>query len=229
CATGIHGNYDGAVLEFWQRQFDSLEDGSRLVDVGTGNGALLLLARQRATERGIQLSMHGVDIADIDPAQAVADGPGRFDGIRFHPRTSVCSLPFGDGKVDLVCSQFGFEYAPRAAAVAEIARVAAHRGRVALVVHSSDSIIAQVASPQREGLQFLREQCPVSEEARRLAPVLFQAAQSGWNNGAPGATPGAEASRLAFNRSAGALMEAIERLPMAQVLRNVAQQVQGAL
>src|SRR5690606_5536476 len=62
CATGIHGNYDGAVLEFWQRQFDSLEDGSRLVDVGTGNGALLLLARQRATERGIQLSMHGVDI-----------------------------------------------------------------------------------------------------------------------------------------------------------------------
>src|SRR5690606_11293678 len=121
------------------------------------------------------------------------------------------------------------EYAPRAAALAEIARVAARRGRVVLVVHSNDSIIAQVALPQREGLQFLREQCPIIEEARRLAPVLFQAAQSGWSSGAPGPTPGAEASRLAFNRSAGGLLEAIERLPMAQVLKNVAQQVQGAL
>lgn len=229
CATGIHGNYDGAVLEFWQRQFDSLEDGSRLVDVGTGNGALLLLARQRAGERGIQLSMHGVDIADIDPGRAVADGAGRFDGIRFHPRTSVCSLPFGDGEVDLVCSQFGIEYAPRAAALAEIARVAARRSRVALVVHSSDSIIAQVAAPQREGLLFLREQCPIIEEARKLTPVLFQATQSRWSSGTPDAPPGAEATRLAFNRSAGALMDAIERMPMAQVLKNVAQQVQGAL
>ena len=100
CATGIHGNYDGEVLAFWQGQFDLAGDGARILDVGTGNGALLLLARERATRRGIGLTLLGVDIADIEPGRAVAGGADRFAGIEFHPRTSVCALPFADGEID---------------------------------------------------------------------------------------------------------------------------------
>ena len=30
CATGIQGNYDGAILAFWQRQFDARRGRSRM-------------------------------------------------------------------------------------------------------------------------------------------------------------------------------------------------------
>ena len=228
CATGIHGNYDGEVLAFWQGQFDLAGDGARILDVGTGNGALLLLARERATRRGIGLTLLGVDIADIEPGRAVAGGADRFAGIEFHPRTSVCALPFADGEIDLVCSQFGFEYAPRAAAIREIARVAGGTSQLALVLHRSDSIIARVSAPQREGLRLLGSECPIVPLARRMVPVLFEAAR-GRQQGRGHADPGHEAVRQSFNRAASALMDGIERLPQAQVLRNTAQQVRRAL
>ena len=225
CATGIQGNYDGAILAFWQRQFDALEDRARIVDLGTGNGPLLLLARERAGQRDIDLELHGVDIADIDPAGAVADGARLFAGIHFHPRTSACALPFADGEVDMVCSQFGFEYAPRDAAIDEILRVTRARNRISLVVHSDDSIVAQVAVHQRAGCAFLRDACPIVEQASAMVPVLFQAAQArGAHRG-----PTAESVRLAFNRSAKALMDTIEAMPEAQVLRKTAQQIRIAL
>ncbi|KAF1690832.1 class I SAM-dependent methyltransferase [Pseudoxanthomonas taiwanensis] len=225
CATGIQGNYDGPIRAFWERQFDALGDGARVVDLGTGNGPLLLLARGRAQARGVALELHGVDTADIDPPRALADGARLFAGVRFHPRTSACALPFGDGTVDLVCSQFGFEYAPREAALAEMLRVAAPRGRIALVVHSDDSVIARVSAQQRQGCAFLRAS-PVVERARALVPVLHRAARAR-HTGAP--APQGEAERLAFNRAAQALMDMIEALPEAQVLRSAATQIRNAL
>ena len=58
-----------------------------------------------------------------------------------------------------------------------------------------------------------------------MVPVLFQAAQArGAHRG-----PTAESVRLAFNRSAKALMDTIEAMPEAQVLRKTAQQIRIAL
>lgn len=225
CATGIQGNYDGAIRAFWERQFDALNDGARVVDLGTGNGPLLLLARERAAARGVGLELHGVDLADIDPVHAIVDGERLYAGIRFHPRTSACELPFADGEVDMLCSQFGFEYAPREQAVAELLRVARPRARIALVVHSDDSIVARVSVEQRKGCAFLRAS-PVIEHARALVPVLYRAAQARRAGTAP---PDGEARRLAFNQAAQALLEAIDAMPGAQVLRNTAQQIRAAL
>lgn len=227
CATGIRGNYDGAILAFWHRQFDALQDLSRAVDIGTGNGALLLLARDRARQRGITLELHGIDIADIDPPKNVPDGAQRFEGIAFHPRTSASDLPFEDGTIDLTCSQFGFEYAPRGPAIREMMRVAQTRNRIALVLHSDDSIVAQVAVAQHEGHAFLKHGCAVIDRARDMVPILAWGAAVARGENA-GSVAGAEAKRLAFNLSAQALMDAIERLPQAQVLRNAAMGIRAA-
>ena len=228
CATGIQGNYDGEILAFWQRQFGTLGDGACVVDIGTGNGALLLLARDCAKPAGIGLELHGVDIADIDPLGSVPEGARRFAGIHFHPRTSACHLPFADGQVHMVCSQFGLEYAPRDAALREILRVAHPQGRIALVLHSDDSIVARVAVPQREGCAFLLSGCQVIEQARAMVPILFQAARARQGQ-ANAPNPGADAVRMAFNRSAQTLMDATQRLPEARVLSNAAQRIGAAL
>lgn len=228
CANGIQGNYDGAILEFWQRQFDNLDDFSRVVDIGTGNGALLLLARESSMVRGIKLDMHGIDIADINPAQSIPDGKNRFAGIHFHPNTSACQLPFADGEVDMVCSQFGFEYVPREAAIQEIMRVVHERSRISLITHSTDSVIADVAGPQLEACAFLLHECPIIKQARAMVSILSHAAATQNTHGKASSLE-SENQRINFNRSAGKLADEIERLPQALVLKNAATQIRTAL
>src|SRR5690606_6934747 len=160
-----------------------------------GNGPLLLLARERAAARGVGLELHGVDLADIDPVHAIVDGERLYAGIRFHPRTSACELPFADGEVDMLCSQFGFEYAPREQAVAELLRVARPRARIALVVHSDDSIVARASVEQRKGCAFLRPS-PAIAPAPALVPVLCRAAPA-----RPGAWPSTRRHRPCSRRS----------------------------
>lgn len=228
CATGIDGNYDGAIRAYWESAFARVPDGGRVVDIGTGNGAVLLLAREVAARRSHTLQLHGVDVADIDPMRAVPDGASRFSGVVFHPQTSATALPFGDGDVALVCSQFGVEYAPRDAAIDEILRVIGPGGRAAFILHSDDSIVADVSRQQREACVFLLEHCPVFERARALVPVLARAALPHARE-ALARDAAADVARTAFNEAAQQLMDQIAARPLAVVLQNAAQQVRQVL
>lgn len=44
-------NYDGEIREFWERQFATLREGARIVDLATGNGAVALLAAEYSAAR----------------------------------------------------------------------------------------------------------------------------------------------------------------------------------
>lgn len=206
CATAIDGNYDGPVRAFWQARFDAVRDGGVVVDVGTGNGALALLAAESARSREITLEVHGVDLADISPADAVDAPRGAFDGIRFHPATSLACLPFGDGGVDLLVSQFAFEYAPRDAAVAETLRVLGRRGAAAMVVHSADSVVARVSAERHRWFDLLLDESPLLAAADEVVEILARArtpeARSALQRDAR-----AEAGRARFNASAAALLD----------------------
>lgn len=227
CATGIPGNYDGAILAFWQARFIHLTDGDRVVDIGTGNGAVALLAKDSATRRGIGLDIHGVDIAAINPMATMSDGGTRYAGISFHPNTSVTHLPFGDGEIALVCSQYAFEYAPREAAIAEINRVIGLTGRAAFVLHSDESIIARVANQQLQGCEYM-ERFDLFDRTRTLIRILARA-RTPAQRAALAHDRRAEAARAAFNASAQGLMEKISELDAADILRKAAQHVRNAL
>lgn len=203
CATAMPGNYDGPTRAFWERQFQALPDGSLVVDVGTGNGALALLASRSARGRGIRFDVHGVDLADIDPAAAVGDD---FSGIRFHPRTSLAALPFADGGVDLLVSQFALEYGPREAAIAEALRVLGTRGGAAMVLHSHDSVVARVTAERLPWFGLLLRGSPLLSAADAVVEVLA-AARTPAERAALQADPRAEAARQAFNDAAAALLD----------------------
>lgn len=224
CAIGIRGNYDQEILAFWRQRFAGLADGQVLVDVGTGNGAIALLAQQAARERGIALQIHGVDLADIDPPRDVPRGAALYEGIRFHPRTAMTHMPFADGAVALLCSQFAFEYAPHAEAAAEILRVIGPQGRAAFIVHSAESVIAEVGRTQLDACGWLLQTSGVLPATTALATAMAGATAPALR-AALARDPAAEAARRAFNAEATTLMDRIESQPAAQVLQQTAQRI----
>lgn len=225
CAHGISGNYDREISAFWHRKFMRLADGATVLDIGTGNGAIPLLALSTARARGISLQIHGVDLADIDPPGNVPDGARRYEGIRFHPCTSMTDLPFGDGEVALLCSQFAFEYAPREEAVREILRVIGQRGRAAMIAHSAESVIATTGEVQLRACHWLLHDSDLLQTTLDLVKAM-----AGANSRAALASdPVAESARHAFNRAASALMSEIESNPSAQILQYAAQRASQLL
>lgn len=207
CAEGISGNYDGAIGAFWEARFSGLQDQSRVVDIGTGNGPLAVLCRSFGLARGVRPDIHGIDAADITP---VTDVPGcDFSGITFHPRTLATDLPFADASVDLLISQYGFEYAPRAAALAEGLRVIGRRGRVAFILHTTDSLVFQVSGKQLDAARFALDHSPIWSDAAALIEVL-ESAPTAAERERLGRDPRAESVRNAFNASASQLLDTAE-------------------
>ncbi|WP_313251722.1 class I SAM-dependent methyltransferase [Stenotrophomonas sp.] len=222
CASGIDGNYDDGFARFWLRQFEPLHEGARIIDVGTGNGAIPLLAQSISQARNLHWQLHGVDIADIDPPGSIDARSCTYQGIAFHPNTSMTELPFGDGAADLICSQFAFEYAPRDLAITEILRVIGTHGRAALVMHSEDSLIHTISRSQWEACHWLLQESDVFDACTRLLRHIAQATDAPARRRLS-LDPAAESARTAFNAAATQLMERIELSPDAQVLQTTAQ------
>lgn len=224
CNTAFSDNYDGAIQGFWQEQFERTPVGSRIVDIGTGNGALLLLAK----EAGRQFELHGVDAADIDPAHTVTDGSTRFSGIRFHPNCSMSTLPFAGESTQLLTSQYAFEYGPRDSTLAEILRVMAPKGRVVLVLHTWDSVISKVSESQFEACHFILEESGIFEKSITLINVMR-------NNSSPDQRTAlqfdsrAEQARHEFNLSAKLLVEKSEALKQGVILQNAIKYIRNAI
>ena len=168
--TTFHGrfanNYDGVVRSQWHGIFDRLSAGARIVDLGTGNGAIAILAARYSDRRHRDFEITALDFADIDPERQLAGkvAARHLPRIRFLGRTRIERTKLPDSSIDLAMSQFGFEYAPADEAVAEVDRIVSRAGGFfAAMVHQADSaivrqakdVIAQVAICEQTGLKGL--------------------------------------------------------------------------
>ncbi len=126
------GPQDPALESFWRGVFETNlpERGvQRLLDIGCGAGAVTGFAKKVADEAGMTLEATCLDAA-----------PWALGHVKEkHPEVttveaSADDLPLGDGSFDLVCSQFGLEYAGLDA-INEACRVVAPGGTLALVTH----------------------------------------------------------------------------------------------
>jgi ubiquinone/menaquinone biosynthesis C-methylase UbiE len=154
CPTGPMSGYTGALRSLWERFFATLGDGARLLDIGTGNGALPLIALEVARRRDVNVEIHGVDLARIDPVAQVPEGARLFDGVTFHGGVAAEQMPFADGRFDAVCGQFALEYTQCPTALREVHRVLAPDSAACFVLHHASSIVARNA---RESLQHAQE------------------------------------------------------------------------
>lgn len=207
--SSINDNYDGETADFWNMQFESLTAGDRIVDLGTGNGAVLLLAKKHHAP----FELHGVDSASIDPGTDTGATNHDYKGIVFHPDCSMSRLPFADGSAQLVTSQFAFEYAHRELALAEVLRITdpAH-GRIAMILHSTDSEISKMSELQLEAFHFVFDELDIVRKALLLADAL---------NLSDGHADLRDKYRLAFNDAAAQLMSRVATADHAPILDTV--------
>jgi ubiquinone/menaquinone biosynthesis C-methylase UbiE len=187
------GNYDAEIREFWRAALAPLPPGAVVVDLATGNGAIPLLAAEFAREEGKPLQITGLDSAAIDAARLKAARPelaAGLDAVTLRGGTPLEATGLPAASVDLVTSQYGFEYGDTAAGGREIARILRPGGRLAMIIHHDESAILSQA---REGLRQHRlcfEQERFVYLARKMIKI-FRGLKTGPQRGGVHWTPGA--------------------------------------
>jgi len=169
--AGPDGGYDRELRAAWVEFFSTLPASASVLDIGTGNGAVPLIALQAATAQGFRWDIHGADLARIDPARDVADGARRFEGIQFHPGVATEQLPFEDARFDAVTGHYALEYCKTPAALAEIFRVLKPGGDAQFIMHHADSALIRSARQSLAECDLVLRETKLYRRLHKLATM----------------------------------------------------------
>lgn len=131
CLPGLPAAVNALLEKKWRLFFAQLPPGARLLDLGTGSGAVIQAARAQRPD----LLLTGVDYADHLPALGA--------GVTLHAGTAMEALPFADQSFTGVCGQFALEYGKTGPAAGEVRRVLAENGSYHFICHHADGIIVR--------------------------------------------------------------------------------------
>lgn len=168
CPTGADRNYTLELRTIWEEYFGGLADGARILDIGTGNGAIPLIARETAAALGRNYDIHGADLAQIDPGRDVADGARLFAGITFHPGIPAEKLPFEAASFDAVSGQYAIEYSDIRQSLGQVLRVLKAGGSAQFLCHNVDSIIVERARASLRHADAVLMETKVHRKLRRF-------------------------------------------------------------
>lgn len=168
CFEGPASDYEDSVTTHWDGFFNNLPPACKIVDIGTGNGAVPAIANRISRALDKQFSIVGVDQADIDPQRYLAGRAGLVAGVTFIGNTSASCLPFEDASVGALSSQFALEYMPLQAVIPELGRVAASGARLQLVVHATEGVAASGAVTELEHCDFVSHDLQLFDSARQV-------------------------------------------------------------
>jgi ubiquinone/menaquinone biosynthesis C-methylase UbiE len=168
CPLGPQSGYTLELRDIWLEFFTALPDGARILDIGTGNGAIALIAAQAAAAAAKHFEIHGTDLAQIDPVHDVPDGARLFAGIRFHPQVATERLPFEAASFDAASGQYALEYTDPDQSLPEIHRILKPGGAAQFVLHHAESIVARNARESLAHSALVLEDTKVLRRLRRL-------------------------------------------------------------
>ena len=171
--AGADGSYDGEVRQAWVEFFSTLHDGARILDIGTGNGVVALIASETATALGHHWEIHGTDLAQIDPVRDIENGAQRFAGVTFHAGVASERLPFEPESFDAVCGHYALEYSDIPAALAEIHRVLKPGGDAQFILHHVDSLLVRNAQWSLQESEFVLKELKMFRRLHRLVTMEF--------------------------------------------------------
>ncbi len=185
CPTGQEPNYTLELRDVWTEFFSGLADAARLLDIGTGNGAISLIARQTADSLGRTYEIHGADLAQINPGRDVCDGARLFAGITFHPGVAAEKLPFEAESFSAVVGQYALEYTDTRQALAQVLRVLKPGTTAQFVMHHAGSIIVDRAQASLRHADAVLQNTKVYRKLRRFLDAerrSHAAARNAWGD-----------------------------------------------
>ncbi len=129
-------NYQGVLRKNWTLIFERLTGEQKVLDLCSGNGTLIRLAKSVFPSFDI-VEFTGVDYAEIplDPEFK------KLKNVDFLSGINIELLPFESNGYNLVMSNFGIEYSELSNSIAEAARVLKPNGQLEFICHHTGSVI----------------------------------------------------------------------------------------
>ena len=165
--SGLREN-DQAIREQWEAMFSVLAPNQHVLDICTGNGAVLRVALECSVREAVPVDLVGVDAAAITPDEDNFPDGGH---VPLFVRGDAAELPFADSAFDMVVSQFGMEYLPLEPAIGEAMRVLKEDGRGRFIAHAVNGATTLGAAAELGDIDLLLDDIavfPAASEAIRL-------------------------------------------------------------
>lgn len=157
CMPVIEPDASDQLSAIWRAYFEALRAGARILDLGTGNGSVATQAVTVSQTKPTPFSIHGVDLADIEPSRFVASATKQLREITFHPRTPMEKLPFDDNYFDAVTSQYAIEYSQTNESLPEALRVLEPGGLFRFLLHADDGVLKERCHLQLQQAETILE------------------------------------------------------------------------
>jgi len=152
---------DERIETLWTDFFSNCPDGSALLDIGCGNGALARLLNGVAERKQESYAYTGVDQASIRP---ISGGSLSEIETTFVADKPIESAQFGPQSFDRVVSQFGFEYCQPNITSELIMSWLKPGGKALFLVHTEESQISKE-------VRYTLEQMRMAEESALLVVI----------------------------------------------------------
>ena len=152
CGGEGGAGYGDVIALGWREFFSGFPQGSRILDVCSGNGAIARLAEKVAVERGIRFSIDAADAAQLVPPGIAGSGM-----VHFRSRVAAENLPYASDSFDVVVGQYGIEYTDLTRSLAELARVSSTACRLRFLIHASEGVVVGGARRQLAEVAQLRD------------------------------------------------------------------------
>ena len=191
-ADSTSRNYEGELAEQWLAFFNETNvQGGKVVDLATGNGALIDLAVN--VGNFCEPEYIGVDYATLKIGDSL-----KQPKINFLQEQNIESLPFKDNEVTAVVSQFGIEYSNLDLTLSEVSRVLRPGGKLRVVVHRKESAIVAPNFQILKVIRALQEEKSPLDALKRLVSALSNAKKTAQDR---------ESIRLELNEKVGKLVD----------------------
>jgi SAM-dependent methyltransferase len=169
CPNAFRGNYADELRELWHEFFHCLPARARLLDIGTGNGAIAFMARDVSGAAQKDFDIHAIDAAQIEPERAAAALGTDASGIAFRGSLPLEANEFDSGSFDAVSGQFALEYTELGAAAAQLSRLLKPCGRGLFVLHHAESMAVRTAQRDLAHLDVVLGELQLTHHARSFA------------------------------------------------------------